>query len=935
MKNGIATLCLGVWMVLFLGVTHAFASSSITPNEMLYYHLRVDTAGVDLGYLRLDPADNNNSRLIIDRTKDERSLWQIKSRTYGSSDPINSYHFVNKYSGDSLCFAVPFTKADTLTEIVPGGLLKRWEDILFNNVKRDSFKTYAIETYPLVQKYYLTYDAGEVYLSPEGYTSRRALMFTIERHKYLPDENEFYQLKLDTVGMPDIPTTGFLYTDTSARLTGGADSLIVSNQTDDLSYWKFVTDTVVADTTYFKIYNKKTDSLLAFDIPENDTLAIPRHTGVLNQWKMPFFAEDNRISRFVTRDTVGKKDYYLAMTSDSVIMLVTDTTAVKPLFMAYTGNTTPPVDELDSAIVDSTNVYRVKYIAGPNAVPGKFLASTEKGERLLLDTVYAHVPNGQFVINRSNRFSLSNRLSLNIKTDSLFVVLDAGGDTIKNQYHNRARDTFEIRAIDYGNIENLKLQAHLGYKYMLPEDLAVHSYAFSFQSLVPADTLNGLIMGHGSDSVMMLLPMGDTIAFIMERSAIISAGAPAIGRIPRIERVAYSLRSMIDSTLYISASSPMQMDVYANRTSFLLKEDTIANTGKYYFIDYNGGNMLNKLLANDEKQFNLVKLDSVDMHLFSMIPQERYVSEPDDFEYLTDLEDILIGKNKGYYEFRIMDTQMQAEKWLVKNYYHYAVLGKEGESMLRAGSYTPYDLRLWVDTARGVGFNPDKPSFYIVSDVDTTVAGFNGFNITGYFLHVMDSTSLADFDEYVVYNEDSTAWYNRANFEKAMRFSADELRRNATLTGTNDLTGDEFRFYLQKTGDNDGKYYLVTEAGYGDGGRTNARGYLSVDYSGEKNRIYFGPRADAAKISFSSSTVSNEIIVEPPVKEEQNREVMIIGRTGELGVLNASGQELIVFNVLGQPVTKKILSSDNESIPVSRGIMIVKVGTKTQKVVVK
>lgn len=929
MKNGIATLWLGVWMVFFLWPAQAAATSLIKPDSTLYYHFRMDTMGTDLGYLRLDSMDK--SRLTVDRAMGDRSLWRI---IYPFGTPVNCYYIINKYSGDTLTFDVPFTPADTLAKITSGGILDRWDE-LFDYINRDSLKTYNGGN-----MYYLSYDDQKVYLSLNP-SAKKPLTFTIERYKYLPDEELFYQLAVDTLGTPDVLATGFLYTDTSMRSERATDSLIVSDLTDDLAYWKFVTDTIISDTTYFKIYNKATDSLLAFDVPAVDTLAIPVSTGALNQWRIPFFAEDKGIGQLAVCDTLTGTVYYLAMTPDSVIMLVTDTVAVKPLSFVVPGGFEPPVivEPLDSAIVDSTQIYSVRYVAGPDS--GKYLGATEKGTRVLLDTVYYHIPNGQFVINRNNRFSLSNRLNLNVKTDSLFVVRKTTGDTIPNCFHNRV-DTFEVLPLNYGalnsgQIEALKENAHLGYKYLSPADLAAHAFAFSFQSSTPADTLNGLIMGHGLDSVMMLLPSGDTTTFTLDQTGVLSIGAAAIGRIAKIERPVYSLRSTTDSSLYVSSlSSPMRVGVYSDRTLFFLKEDTLVNTEKYYFIDYNGGNAVHKLLADVDRHFNMALLDSTDTHLFTIEMKARKApDEPDDFEYLTDLEEILAGKNKGYYDFRIMDPLMQSEKWLTKNYYHYAVLGKEGESMLRAGSYVPSDLRLWVDTARGPGFNPDKPSFYVVSEVDTTVAGFNGFNVTGYYLHVMDSTSLTDFDEYVVYNDDRTAYYHRANFVKAMRASADDLQRDATLGGTNELTEAEFRFYLQKTGNGDGKYYLVTEAGYGDGGRTDARGYLSVTYVDGKSRIYFGPRTDAAAISFSSSTVANEIIVTPPIKEEVTQGVMIIGRTGELVILNASGQELFVYNVLGQPVVKKTLSSDNESVPVSKGIMIVKVGAKTQKVVVK
>ncbi len=527
-------------------------------------------------------------------------------------------------------------------------------------------------------------------------------------------------------------------------------------------------------------------------------------------------------------------------------------------------------------------------------------------------------------------------------TDLLQVVYDpVSGHMLPDQYTNTV-DTFEIVPITYGHIETEKFKPGLGYKYLQPDELNSFSYVFSYTS---ADTLDGRVIGYDpADSLVVLLAEGDTMQFVLEVSETYSAGAPAIAGIPALERFTYRLRSRDDSTLYFSVQADsLAMDTIPYRSSFFLKEDTIPGNG-YYFIEDREDNVVvpvRKLLADSTKHFNLVPIDSTDTHLFELIPAERYVAEEDPYEYLTGLR-----YGRGLYE---LSADVYGEsRYLTKNYYHYAVLGKEGESMLRSGSYTPADFHLWIDTARGPGFNPVKPSFYIVKDVDSTLLTTSQpLNISGYFLHVMDSASLPEHDDYVVEIDGKT--YNRVNFVKAHRRSAGELLLDTTsraqfrdsvgFAGKNEQAINEYRFYLQYVDENDddNRCYIVTEQGYG--GKPGVRGYLSINPSDNPSdrKLYVGPRDGVSIVPLTvsrASMVSNEVI--PPVVEEVTKKITVIGGNGQVDIRNATGLRVIVYNVVGQQVADKILTADQETIPVSRGVLIVKIGDKTtRKVIVR
>jgi hypothetical protein len=657
----------------------------------------------------------------------------------------------------------------------------------------------------------------------------------------------------------------------------------------------------------------------------------------LNLWKIPFFAGDHQnAGQFVLRDTAGHKNYYLGL-RDVRVMLHTDTTDYKCMKFVIE-------DEIpyipDSCIVggDSVKVHKVKYLNGVDS--GRYLGVNIHGRKALLDTVYAHLPDGQFVVCKYNKYTLMSRAG-NVTTgryendafseqDSLEVVYDdVSGDTIPYQYTNTV-DTFEITPITYGKIDVEKLKSNLGYKYLWPGELLSSSYVFSYTS---ADTLNGRVIGYdAADSLVMLFTAGDTARFVAEASEPESIGAPAIGEIPQLKRWAYRLRSTEDTTLYFSVrADSLAMDTHSSY--FFLKEDTIPERG-YYFIEKNTSYPVRKLLADSTRHFNLARIDSTDTHLFILTRKDRYIAEEDPYQYLTEL--------RGLYE---LSTDVAGVSgFLTKNYYHYAVFGKEGESMLRAGSYTPADFHLWIDTARGRGYNENKPSFYLIKDVDTLQS-------SGYFLHVMDSVSSPSRDEYTV--EIDGHKYNRVNFVKAKRHSANELllespapqvRDSVGFEGKNEKAINEYRFYLQVV-DKDAApnvYYIVTEQGYG--GKQGIRGYLSYK-NNYRDSLYVGPRIDPSEegsesrmisITISKANMVSNEVIPPPVIEEVSKKMAIIGGSGQITFLHAEGERVMIYNVVGQQMADRVLTSDNETISASRGILIVKVsGKMTRKVVVR
>jgi hypothetical protein len=85
-----------------------------------------------------------------------------------------------------------------------------------------------------------------------------------------------------------------------------------------------------------------------------------------------------------------------------------------------------------------------------------------------------------------------------------------------------------------------------------------------------------------------------------------------------------------------------------------------------------------------------------------------------------------------------------------------------------------------------------------------------------------------------------------------------------------------------------------------------------------------------------ASRVSNEVVRPIALPAEESKEIKVIGDNGRVTVNNAMGEQIRIYNVVGQLVADRTLSSDKETIAVPRGILIVKVGdSRTQKVIVK
>ncbi|MDR2918911.1 MAG: DUF6383 domain-containing protein [Tannerella sp.] len=72
------------------------------------------------------------------------------------------------------------------------------------------------------------------------------------------------------------------------------------------------------------------------------------------------------------------------------------------------------------------------------------------------------------------------------------------------------------------------------------------------------------------------------------------------------------------------------------------------------------------------------------------------------------------------------------------------------------------------------------------------------------------------------------------------------------------------------------------------------------------------------------------------IDDVETSNVTVVGGAGAVTVLNAAGKTVVINNILGQTIAQTVLTSDNETITVSKGVVIVSIdGEDTVKTLVK
>ena len=213
-------------------------------------------------------------------------------------------------------------------------------------------------------------------------------------------------------------------------------------------------------------------------------------------------------------------------------------------------------------------------------------------------------------------------------------------------------------------------------------------------------------------------------------------------------------------------------------------------------------------------------------------------------------------------------------------------------STLKA-EYTKEDLTFWLDTTDSEAVTPSfmisKAGNYMYNAVDS----LNAYN---------DGTASAERVEDFALN------VNGDNLPKVIFQSAD-------LTKVEDI--ENYKFQIVQSPESEDEYIIKSLNGYT---------YVAA----HNQKLYISTQADAAlrlTVTPAEAPTSNESV--------SASEVAVVAQNGSVVVKNAAGKNVVVSTILGQVVANEVLTSDNATINVPAGIVVVAVEGESFKVNVK
>ena len=246
----------------------------------------------------------------------------------------------------------------------------------------------------------------------------------------------------------------------------------------------------------------------------------------------------------------------------------------------------------------------------------------------------------------------------------------------------------------------------------------------------------------------------------------------------------------------------------------------------------------------------------------------------------------------------------------------YVAMSEAGDAIVAPVSslkaeYTKDDLTFWLDTTDSKAYTP---SFYISKGVKDATDRMFLYNAVDSAYHYDEATAsiITDYD-YLMPNKSTV---------KAI-FQAATLKDSETMVvNTKDITADNglnnFKFQIiQKTEDSEGEYVVksVRDNNY----LMNVNGKLGFTLNKENALV--------VAVEEMEAPTSNESV--------SASEVKVVANDGSIVVKNAAGKNVVVSTILGQVVANEVLTSDNATINVPAGIVVVAVDGESFKVSVK
>ena len=249
-------------------------------------------------------------------------------------------------------------------------------------------------------------------------------------------------------------------------------------------------------------------------------------------------------------------------------------------------------------------------------------------------------------------------------------------------------------------------------------------------------------------------------------------------------------------------------------------------------------------------------------------------------------------------------------------------VGATGDAMIAATKDEAAELTFWLDTT---DVKEATPSFYISQGIKVETKA-DAAEVRNYLWNPADSASYYDEGKasYVTdkkyHIDNDTEKDVKAMFRQATWVNADSLNtvvagKEVGLNPENGLNAYKFQIVL-KDAATEGEYVI----------RSVADGKYLKNING---KVAFGTSADALVVTVGEGiATANEAIA-------AESGVQVIGGQGVVTVQGAAGKVITVANILGQTIANQVAASDNVTIAVPAGIVVVAVDGEATKVVVK
>lgn len=258
---------------------------------------------------------------------------------------------------------------------------------------------------------------------------------------------------------------------------------------------------------------------------------------------------------------------------------------------------------------------------------------------------------------------------------------------------------------------------------------------------------------------------------------------------------------------------------------------------------------------------------------------------------------------------------------------------KENKNGILEGIIGAEGLTFWLDTADS---KAELPSFYISKGI---AEGGSVAPVRNFLYFAQDSLrywneAQAKFTYDENYGLEGTygaeANQNtdvKAIFRPATLAGVDTI--NTTVNGKNVVVAAEAKEDVCLGGINNFKFYITKlDAGYSVRPVDQPTKYL---YALNGKLGFTSDTSKALPVTVGEGNpTSNESI-----DNSASSSVVVIGNAGSVTIQSAQGETAYVRNLLGMPLAETVVISDNATIAVPAGIVLVTVGDETVKVVVK